>query len=64
MLKQLDLTDEERHALEGDREVVAALVGSLADVPTPAGPTPKDLGTPSAFIPLTVLHDSLPKGPA
>jgi hypothetical protein len=44
MLEQLDLTDDERAALEGDREAVAALVEKLADVPTPAGPTPTQLG--------------------
>ncbi|MFI7135784.1 tyrosine-type recombinase/integrase [Nonomuraea sp. NPDC050153] len=60
MLEQLELTEEERQALEGDRDAVAALAERLADVPTPAGPTPKDLGTQPAFIPLTTLRDSLP----
>jgi hypothetical protein len=51
MLEQLDLTDAERAALEGDRDAVAALVEKLADVPTPAGPTPNQLG--HAPIPVT-----------
>ncbi|MGP9017669.1 tyrosine-type recombinase/integrase [Streptomyces sp. BR1] len=55
MLEQVDLTDDEREALVGDREAVAALAQRLADIPTPAGPTPKELGTESAFIPLTQL---------
>ena len=55
MLEQLSLTDEEREALEGDREVVAALIDRLADIPTPAGPTPNQLGTTPAFVPLTSL---------
>ena len=44
MLEQLDLTDDERQALEGDRDAVAALAERLADTPTPAGPTPNELG--------------------
>lgn len=59
MLEQVDLTDDEREALEGDRDAVTALVERLADIPTPAGPTPKELGTESAFIPLTQLTDTI-----
>lgn len=52
MLEQLDLTDDEREALEGDRDAIAVLADKLADVPTPAGPTPNQLGgTP---IPVTL----------
>jgi hypothetical protein len=60
MLEELELTDEERAALEGDRDAVAALADRLADVPTPAGPTPKELGAGTALIPLTSLAGSLP----
>lgn len=59
MLEQLDLTDEERQALEGDRDALTALAQRLADTPTPAGLTPKQLGTDTAFIPLTALTDGL-----
>src|SRR5439155_22879253 len=55
MLEQLDLTDDERTALEGDRDTISALVERLTDVPTPAGPTPKQLGATPAFIPLAQL---------
>ncbi|WP_329437794.1 hypothetical protein [Streptomyces canus] len=55
MLEQLDLTDDEREALEGDREAVTALAERLADTPTPAGPTPRELGTSDSFIPWTEL---------
>lgn len=55
MLEQLDLTTDEREALEGDREAVEALLDRLANVPTPAGPTPSQLGAQKAFIPLTAL---------
>jgi hypothetical protein len=60
MLEQLDLTEEERQALEGDRDAVAALAQRLADTPTPAGPTPNELGSANAFISLTALRDTLP----
>jgi hypothetical protein len=56
---QLDLTDDERAALEGDRDALTALTQRLRDTPTPAGPTPKELGMNAAFIPLTTLTDSL-----
>ena len=36
MLERVDLTDEERAVLEGDREVLTSLAERLADVPTPA----------------------------
>ncbi|MFD3589794.1 hypothetical protein [Streptomyces sp. NPDC058683] len=55
MLEQLDLTDDEREALEGDRDAVTALAQRLADIPTPAGPTPTERGADAAFIPLTEL---------
>ena len=60
MLEQLDLTDDEREALEGDRDALAVLAERLAQVPTPAGPTPEQLGTDPAFIALTSVQDSIP----
>ncbi len=38
MLEQLDHTDDERQALEGDREAITALAAKLANVPIPAAP--------------------------
>ena len=55
MLERVDLTDEERAVLEGDCVVLTSLVDRLADVPTPAGPTPRQLGTVASFVPLTNL---------
>ncbi|WP_211117457.1 hypothetical protein [Streptomyces sp. RPA4-5] len=55
MLEQVDLTDDEREALEGDRDTVTALAQRLADIPTPAGPTSRELGSTTAFILLTEL---------
>jgi hypothetical protein len=63
MLEQLDLTEDEREALEGDREALTALAERLADTPTPAAPTPKQLGTDRAFIALTGLRRKPPHAP-
>ena len=53
MLENLVLTDDERAALEGDRDTLTQLAQRLADTPTPAGPTPEALGTTGhAFIAL------------
>jgi hypothetical protein len=59
MLERLTLTDDERAALEGDREALTALAERLAKVPTPAGPTPEQLGSDGAFVSLTAVKDSL-----
>ncbi|PKW18677.1 tyrosine-type recombinase/integrase [Saccharopolyspora spinosa] len=59
MLERLDLTDDERTALEGDRDALAGLANRLAKVPTPAGPTPEELGTDRAFIALTAVQNSI-----
>jgi integrase len=55
MIERVDLTDEERAVLEGDREVLSNFVCRLADVPTPGGQTPRELGSISSFVPLTKL---------
>ncbi|TDD46070.1 hypothetical protein E1286_21925 [Nonomuraea terrae] len=63
-LEQPDLTDGERQTLEGDRDAVIALAERVANILTPAGPTPEELCAQPAFIPLTVLRDLLPGGSA
>ncbi len=62
MLEQLVLTDDERAALEGDRDVLTELAARLSTVPTPAGPIPEQLGTDHAFIALTAVQNSLTGG--
>jgi integrase len=62
MLERLTLTDDERAALEGDRDVLTVLTERLAKVPTPAGPTPEQLGTDRAFVALTAVQDSITGG--
>jgi hypothetical protein len=59
MLEQLELTDEEREALEGDRDVLNALAARLATTPTPAGATPEQLGVDGPFISLAALQASI-----
>lgn len=44
MLEQIPLTDEERCAAEGDELALDELLKKNADAPTPAGPTPRQLG--------------------
>lgn len=43
LLKKVELTDEERLALEDDLAAIQRLLHHLADTPTPAGPTPHQL---------------------
>lgn len=51
MAVQIPLTEEERSAVEDGTAAVDALLDRLADVPTPAGPTPRQFG----LEPLPVL---------
>ncbi|HEV2779645.1 MAG TPA: hypothetical protein VGX25_09620 [Actinophytocola sp.] len=64
MLERLTLTDDERAALEGDRDAIAELAERLTNVPTPAGPMPEQLGSDRAFVALTAVQDSLTGGQA
>jgi integrase len=43
MLVEIPLTDNERAAVEDDHDAIARLIDVLHDVPTPAGPTPRQL---------------------
>ena len=45
MLQEIPLTEEERAAVEDGVAAIEKLCQQLADVPTPAGPTPNQLGT-------------------
>jgi len=44
MLQEIPLTEDERAAVEDGIEAMEKLCQQLADIPTPAGPTPKQLG--------------------
>jgi hypothetical protein len=43
MLEMIPLTEDERAAVEDGQEVYDKLLAKLADIPTPAGPTPRTL---------------------
>lgn len=56
MLASIPLTDDERAAVDDGHTAVAALLDRLADVPTPAGPTPRELGTPATATMLPIVQ--------
>ena len=56
MLAQIPLTDDERAAVEDGHTAVTALLDRLVDVPTPAGPTPRQIGTPASVTLLPIVH--------
>jgi hypothetical protein len=53
MLAQIPPTDDERAAVEDGTAAVERLLDRLADTPTPAGPTPRELLAGTSFIPLS-----------
>lgn len=55
MLVSIPLTDEERAAVDDGAMAVDLLLNRLADIPTPAGPTPRDLAASSLSILLPVV---------
>jgi integrase len=55
MLASIPLTDDERAAVEDGQEALNNLLGRLADSPTPAGPTPRQLGIPPTAIQLPIV---------
>ena len=56
MLASIPLTDDERAAVDDGHTAVTALLDRLADVPTPAGPTPRELGTPATATMLPIVQ--------
>jgi hypothetical protein len=54
MLVQIPLTDDEQAAVENDQAAVARLIDRLAETPTPAGPTPRQLTEPTG--PMLPMH--------
>jgi hypothetical protein len=57
MLAAVPLTDDERAAVDDGRAALDKLLDRLADVPTPAGPTPRQIGAPTAatMLPITAV---------
>jgi integrase len=56
MLASIPLTDDERAAVEDGHTAVTALLDRLVDVPTPAGPTPRQIGTPASVTLLPIVQ--------
>ena len=56
MLASIPLTDDERAAVDDGHTAVTALLDRLTDVPTPAGPTPRELGTPATVTLLPIVQ--------
>jgi len=66
MLVTIPLTDDERLAVDDGQTALDKLLARLADVPTPAGPTPRKIGIPpnAALLPLVEVRRSAPSGSA
>jgi hypothetical protein len=61
MLAAVPLTDDERAAADDGHAALDKLLGQLADTPTSAGRTPRQLGRQAARLPLLQI---LPGPPA
>jgi hypothetical protein len=55
MLASVPLTDDERAAVDDGQTALDQLLQRLADVPTPAGPTPRQIGTPATATLLPIV---------
>ena len=55
MLATIPLTDDERAAVDDGHAALDALLDRLADVPTPAGPTPRQIGIPATTTLLPII---------
>ena len=56
MLAAIPLTDDERAAVDDGQAALDALLGRLADIPTPAGATPRQLGASPAPTLLPIIE--------
>ena len=54
MLATVPLTDDERAAVDDGHAALGSLLQRLADVPTPAGPTPRQIGIPQSATMLPI----------
>ncbi len=55
MLQEIPLTPDEQAAVEDGLDAVTRLAEKLADVPTPAGPTPRQMKC-TTFIPVDTIR--------
>jgi hypothetical protein len=56
MLASIPLTDDERAAVEDGQTALASLLDRLTDAPTPAGPTPRQIGIPPTATLLPIIN--------
>jgi hypothetical protein len=56
MRATIPLTDDERAAVDDGHTALTALLDRLADIPTPAGPTPRELGAPATATMLPIVQ--------
>ena len=56
MLANIPLTEDERDAVDEGHAALDKLLERLADIPTPAGPTPRQIGAPSQATLLPVIE--------
>ncbi len=58
MLAAIPLTDDERAAVDDGQAAIDSLLARLANVPTPAGATPRQIGIPPAVTLLPIIEVS------
>lgn len=56
MLASIPLTDEERAAVDDGQVALDQLLERLADVPTPTGATPREIGIPATATLLPIIN--------
>jgi len=56
MLASIPLTDDEQAAVEDGQAALSALLARLADTPTPAGATPRQIGIPPSATQLPIVN--------
>ncbi len=62
ILASVPLTDDERAAVDDNQTALNALLGRLTDIPTPAGPTPRQIGVPptATLLPIVQVNQGKP----
>jgi hypothetical protein len=60
MLTAIPLTDDERAAVDDGQAALDSLLTRLTDVPTPSGPTPRQIGMPDNATSLPIIKITRP----
>ena len=61
MLAAIPLTEDERAAVDDGQGALDKLLGRLADIPTPAEPTPRQIGNPTTATCLPIVATTSPR---